>query len=196
MFDLDPVIGWAFILLAIGMYVAAAMFHRWSGGVDGKFTSLDAKFTSLDGKFTSLDAKFTSLDGKFTSLDGKFTSLESKLSDFAREVRQMFTRRSPTLDSASPLVLNDLGKTIAVALKAEQWATGLAPLLMARTAGMQPFEIDDFCLQYIRIEIDPEWRPRIAASAYENGVDRAAVEDVMRVVLRDELLKRASRSTP
>ena len=165
MFDLDPILGWAFILLAIVMCVAAAMFYRWSGGIDSKFTSLD----------------------------GKFTSLESKLSEFAQEVRQMFTRRSPTLDSASPLVLNDLGKTIARALKAEQWATDLAPLLMARTAGMQPFEIDDFCLQYIRTEIDPEWRPRIAASAYENGIDRAAVEDVMRVVLREALLKKHSR---
>ena len=136
------------------------------------------------------------LEGRFGNLEHRFDALEGKLTNFMTDVRQLFQRASPTLESASPLTLNELGKRIAKDLQAYQWASDLAPSLKPRVSGKEPFEIDDFCLQYTRSELDPSWISRIAASAFQHGVDHAAVEDVLRVVLRDKLLELLRLSTP
>ena len=55
---------------------------------------------------------------------------------------------------------------------------------------MQPYDIQEFCRQYLRDEFNPDrdLELKIKATAFENGIDRHQVLDVLAVELRDKLL--------
>ena len=54
---------------------------------------------------------------------------------------------------------------------------------------MQPFEIDDTCVAYVMDELDDDMARRVAELAYDQGIERQSVRNVLHVVLRDELLR-------
>ena len=66
----------------------------------------------------------------------------------------------------------------------------IEPLLRDRIDGKQPYEIHDICFEYIHGELhpSPEIDVVIRLCAYENGVTRQAVLEVMAIELRDRLL--------
>ena len=119
----------------------------------------------------------------------------NQFTDFAKEVRddikQIFLRLPPVpVVGSSPLRLTDFGEKMADFMKAKPWATDLAPSLQAEVAGKRPFEVDEFSRGYVQLRLNDELKERVAACAYEFGVDRDAVLRVLQVVLRDELLRR------
>ena len=59
---------------------------------------------------------------------------------------------------------------------------------------MQDFQIDAFSDQVVSLRLGNEWPERIAASAYEHGIDPGSVREVLRVVLRDEPIKRVEKT--
>ena len=54
--------------------------------------------------------------------------------------------------------------------------------------GMEPFEIDNFCQEYVQKKLTDEQMMRVYESAYELASDKEGVLDVLSVVLRDKLL--------
>ena len=118
---------------------------------------------------------------------------------FTKEVRddikRILLRLDPTLEGNSPKRLNELGLTIANRLNADEWAAGLAPKLLPDIKGLRPFEIDNFCYEYVNNKLGDEWTERLAAAAYEHGVDRGAVRSVLWIVLRDELIRLVANET-
>ena len=116
------------------------------------------------------------------------------VTSFMKEIRDKVDRifeRLPPMSAmgGSPLRLTDFGERISKWLEAEAWAADLAPRLRGRVEGKAPFEVDRFSREYVRgDEIGPEWARRVAACAYEFGVDESGVFEVLRIVLRDELL--------
>lgn len=119
----------------------------------------------------------------------------NQFTDFAKEVRddikQIFLRLPPVpVVGSSPLRLTDFGEKMADFMKAKPWASDLAPSLQAEVAGKRPFEVDEFSRNYVQTSLNDELNERVAACAYEFGVDRDAVLRVLQVVLRDELLRR------
>lgn len=119
----------------------------------------------------------------------------NQFTDFAKEVRddikQIFLRLPPVpVVGSSPLRLTDFGEKMADFMKAKPWASDLAPSLQAEVAGKRPFEVDEFSRGYVQSRLNDELKERVAACAYEFGVDRDAVLRVLQVVLRDELLRR------
>ena len=83
----------------------------------------------------------------------------------------------------------DFGRRISTSIEAEDWANELAPTLLNNVKGEQPFEVDEFCEAYVQEKLDDYWRGRVAGCAYEFGIDKKGVLAVLRVVLRDELLR-------
>ncbi len=119
---------------------------------------------------------------------------------FAKEIRddikKIFERIPPpiTLEAASPLRLSELGKTISKSLNAAEWAAKVAPGLDPEVAGKQPFEIDQFSDEYVERRLDAQDTEWVAKQAYESGVTPAAVRAVLRVLLRDELIRRIEQA--
>ena len=118
---------------------------------------------------------------------------------FAKEIRddikKILERIPPpkTLESASPLRLSEIGEKISKSMNAAAWATRVAPSLASDVAGKQPFEIDQFSDEYVETRLDVDDTAWVAKQA-EAGVSPAAVRAVLRVVLRDELLRRAEQT--
>ena len=116
-----------------------------------------------------------------------------QFTDFAREVRddvkQIFLRLPPVpVAGSSPLRLTDFGERMADFVDAKSWASDLAPSLRAEIAGKRPFEVDEFSRGYVQAHLEDDLQERVAACAYEFGVERDNVLKVLQVVLRDELL--------
>ncbi len=99
-----------------------------------------------------------------------------------------------TATGSSPLKLTEFGKRIEAGLVPGEWVVATAERLRPETDGLEPFEIDALCDEYVRNRLDKEWRRRVARAAYEFGSDDRAVGDVLRILLLDALL--ATPNTP
>ena len=126
---------------------------------------------------------------------GKVDSDRASFKEFMKEVRNDIKEilgrlPSHTLAGSSPLRLTDLGKSISERLDAPTLAQDLVPLLQERIEGKTPYEIQEMCFDYIRHQYNPpdEVDTLIKTCAYDNGIDRGQVVDVLAVELRDKLL--------
>ena len=129
-----------------------------------------------------------------TKVDDDRSIFKSTLESFMKEIRDdiktILGRMDPAVASrASPLSLNKLGKSIAEEMGTYQWATNLAPTLLDKVKGMEPFQIDEFCDQYVYSELTDHWQGVVAATAYSKGLTRGDVRTVFHITLRDELLR-------
>ena len=115
------------------------------------------------------------------------------LDEFAKEIRDTVNsllERIPPQSTAgsSPRRLTDFGEKIAAALKAQEWASGVARNLLPEIQEMQPFQVEEFCREQVNDLGDP-MENKVSACAYEFGTSRDNVRAVLQVVLRDELLR-------
>lgn len=106
------------------------------------------------------------------------------------DIKRIFLQLTPVADRGSPIRLNDFGRRVAESVHAEEWAKASAPDLLSEVLDLQDFEIDGFAADVVSTRLGDDWPTRIAASAYENGIDQESVRTVLRVVLRDELIAR------
>ena len=104
-----------------------------------------------------------------------------------------------TVAKGSPLRLTELGEEIAVALDALSWASQAAEQLRDRVDTSDPHETQAFSSDFIHKEFEPsdELRRKINRCAYDQGIKRRKVLDVVAIALRDELalILRVSRHT-
>ncbi len=122
----------------------------------------------------------------------------SGIQDFMKEIRgdikKIFERLPPPLAAGkSPLGLTDLGEEIANCLNAREWAKEVAPKLQEAVDGMKPFQIDEFSVTHVEKSLD-EWATKIAECAYKFGRKREELPVVLRIILRDELLRLTNQS--
>ncbi len=114
--------------------------------------------------------------------------------EFMREIRDdienIFSRLGPApVVGKSPLQLTDFGETIAAHVAAYEWAKRLVPTLIDRVEGKQPFQIDEFCDSYVSNELDEAMETLVSSAAYQHALGKDGVRSVLRVVLREELLR-------
>lgn len=97
---------------------------------------------------------------------------------------------SKTVSSDSPLKLTELGRKISEALDAAELAADLAAELRSRAEGKHAYDIQELAFLFIRDEYGPgaEIEAKIKQCAYDNGLDRDEVLDVLAIELRDRLL--------
>ncbi len=129
----------------------------------------------------------SSVDSRLTVVDSRLTTVEKGL----KEILDLFLKRgSPVAEGNSPLTLTDLGKEIAKELHALEWAREQTKTLAEEILGKQSYEIEEFCFQYMRGQpvVSEEMNQRITKVAYEKGIARRDVLDVLALELRDELI--------
>lgn len=101
-----------------------------------------------------------------------------------------------TISSGSPLHLTELGEKICNEIQARQWAETAAAEFVERVIEKQPYEIQEFCFSYVKEEYepDPDLSSKIGMAAYENGIDKDGVLDVLAIELRDALIHLVKQS--
>ena len=105
------------------------------------------------------------------------------------DIKKIFERLPPTpVSGNSPRTLTEFGRKISDHFGAEEWADQLTSKIVKDIRGMEPFEIDHFCQEYVQKKLTEEQIMRVYESAYELEIDKEGVLDVLSVVLRDKLL--------
>ena len=122
---------------------------------------------------------------------GDVKEIRGQVNEVSVRVTQIFDffLGKRTIAPGSPVQLTDFGREIAKKLRAEEWAAALAPTLLDKVAGMQPFEIDAYADSYSKKNLSDDMKKSVAACAYEFGTTQDGVKSVLRVVLRDEILR-------
>ncbi len=128
---------------------------------------------------------------------GAVNSDRKNFKEFMEEIREdikaILSRLPPSpVASGSPLHLTEFGEKISKEIGAEHWPEDVAPSLLNKVGGKEPFEIDRFCVDYVE-RLGPEWNRKIAESSYEFGIKESGIKSVLHVVLRDEILKIVSQ---
>ena len=92
--------------------------------------------------------------------------------------------------SGSPLRLNDLGCRVAEQLGALALARDIAGPLQPQATGKPPYDIQLLSFDFVRDKYEPpeEVESKIRQCAYEHGMSRGQVLDVLAILVRDELL--------
>ena len=141
-----------------------------------------------------------------TSLEtfkGTITKIQEDIKDAVREIKEAVTKTqadinslqleltSKTLSPGSPLEPNELGKKVSETIGVPSIVKGLAVGLSEKAEGKHPYDIQELCFNFVRDDYDPsdEVEKNIKEFAYENGISRADVMDVLAVELRDEILR-------
>ena len=133
--------------------------------------------------------------GAVNSDRAAFKGFTERMRDDIKEIRddikKMLQRRpSETLASGGPLRPTDLGGRISESLNASELAADLAAGLRSEAEGKHAYDIQELSFRFIRDEYRPpkEIEDRIKQCAYDNGLDRDEVLDVLAVEIRDKLL--------
>ena len=125
-----------------------------------------------------------------TRLDGLEKTVVRIEDDVKNILRQM---PSTATVSQSPLRLTEFGEQLAEFMGAFAWAENIAPEVNLLDA-VEPYEIDEIADDYSRNGLDKETDDLVARCAYQFGTDQANVRSALRVVLRDELIKRVEQT--
>ena len=139
-------------------------------------------------------------EGKWEgSVETRLNKLEEAVKDIKKNIKDILDvlvkRGSPVAGGKSPLTLTSLGKEIAEEVSAREWAQNLAGALIKEVVeviGKHSYEIEEFCFQYMREEplLSEEINQKIKKAAYEKGITKRDVLDVLALELRDELIAR------
>ena len=118
--------------------------------------------------------------------------IRNDIKEIRNDIKKLFRLTSSTaVSGGSPLQLTDIGKDISSTIGAKQWVEELASDLKHQVEGKQPFEIQDLCSEYVydQMTLTPEQEIKVRQCAYEKGLPKSLILDVLMVELRDELLR-------
>ena len=104
--------------------------------------------------------------------------------------------RFPSRDfgSGRPVRLTAYGSQIGHFVSAQDWAVAVAPTFVRVLLDRKPYQIEEFSREYVATKLESDIERRVAVCAYEFGTQRAVVQSVLWVVLRDELLRRVGQA--
>ena len=112
------------------------------------------------------------------------------------DVRDIVSRPAPAVTkNNSPAQLAEFGVKIADRLRARDWARQMAPGLLADSRDKGPFQIEEGRTEAVNMNLlDREWKRRVGRARVNLGADTDSVLLVMRIVLKDELMRLASET--
>lgn len=127
-----------------------------------------------------------------TNVSALKKAVEEIKGDIKNIVDKLSKIPTKTLEIQSPPRLNDLGKDVAKELDAYSWVEGVAPTVFPQVEGKMDYEIQKFSFDRVRtstLVVDEEMEIKVEICAYERGLVKSDVLDVLAVILRDKLLE-------
>jgi len=170
------------IYLAIGAIIWRAAW--WASGVNKDLATLKTDVGTL-----KLDVGNLKTD--VSNLKKDVSDLKADVSFLKRAVGVILHRLGGpiTTEGQSPVRLTERGEEFAKAIEAERGAKELAPGLLSRAEGKEPYQIEEIAREYVEQELPEDWVARIAREAYRTGALKPDIQAVLWVLLRDELLR-------
>ncbi len=184
------------VILDVVVIWAIAKFDGWRGPVNAQLGSVEGSLGSVQGSLGSVERRLGSVEGRLGSVDGRLGSLETLMEEIRADIRKILERLGPSsLVAGGPRALSDFGRKVAEKVRAEDWAASIAPSFLSAVRGKQPYQVDRFSYEYAHSkafeEMDADGQSRIDSCAYELGIERDGVLDVLYIALRDALLRDA-----
>ena len=132
--------------------------------------------------------------GRVNSDRDTFKKFIDRMGEKIEEILQKLP--SSTVAGKSPLHLTGLGEKVSEEIQASEWAKQIAPALLVRIANKHPYEVQEFCLEYVKGEdvLPEDMQEKVKTSAYQNGIEKEQVLRVLAVELRDQLLPEEKQS--
>ena len=161
--------------VVVAMIAASIKFVRWTSRVD----------TRLDGVDKRLDGVDKRLDTLTDTVQKGFANVRAEIASICGQTP------ASTLARGSPIRLSDLGKQVSERINAKALAQTLVPALRDQADDKSSaYDVQELCFAYVKEEwpIPAETDIEIRSCAFENGLKRDQVLDVVAVELRDLLL--------
>ena len=117
------------------------------------------------------------------------------MAEMRRDIKAILGRLgSNVVGGTSPLRLTELGKRVSEAIEAPALVAELAQSLLSQAEGKRPHEIARLADDYVHDTFEPtaEQLDGFDAVAYEEGITRFEVFQVIALELRDHLLAQTS----
>ena len=124
-------------------------------------------------------------------LDRFMKEMRDERKEFREDIKKLLERLPATpVMGSSPLRLTELGQSMSESLDARAWAERTAQTMVEKVSGMEPYEVQEFCFDYMKSKFNPtdEQEAGIKRCAYDEGLKEKQVRDVMGIELRDALL--------
>ena len=124
-------------------------------------------------------------------VDSDLNSFKEFMQEVRMDIKKILERLPPrTVTPGSPLKLTSFGERIAQRFGAQKWAKEqIASVAESeRLVELEPYQIDVLCKRYVEDELNVEDRDNIQACAYSNGIEFDDVAQVLKVVLRQEII--------
>jgi len=130
-------------------------------------------------------------------------SIKKEIKSLSKGIKKLneavfFQRINPSLNplkTNSPRALSEVGKKISTKVGARKIADSIAPKQIARSHGLEEYDIEKECMEFLFNEFEPGYEidRKIKDCAYNFGTGKDTVLLVIAIELRDIVLK-ATRS--
>lgn len=131
------------------------------------------------------------VDSDRTHFKESLADLKVSVDRILRRLMRLTGGEGDTVAGHSRLSLTPLGKTVSEEIRAKAWAAELRPALADETKEMVPYEVQEFCMNFVRgSKLSPtkERRGLVLEVAFDHGLHEADVLEVLAIELRDTLL--------
>ena len=162
----------------------------WFSAVNKDGDYIEEFKSSIEKKIEGLEQKF---EGRFDKINEKFDKIDERFDKIYFHLVS-----NSTVSRTSPLSLTELGRQVSEEINGKNWAKRQAERLGAQVLDKtEHFEMHDIASAYVHKEYEPEkdeardWR----RCAYMNGIEVAAVMEVLVVELRDALIEQFLEDT-
>ena len=138
--------------------------------------------------FGTAAVKFARWTGR---VDSSLDTLAKAVAEIREDIKKLLHGQpSKTVTAGSPLRLTELGRKISEDLDAASIVDGLVSGLRYQAEGKHAYDIQELSFNFVRDEYEPSAGidARIKQCAFENGIDRDEVLDVLAIELRDKLI--------
>ena len=130
------------------------------------------------------------------SVDTDRKNFREFIVEMRNDIKEILHRLPKEYTPGSPIRLTELGVAMSDTLGGKEWAAEIATRLSAEIENKEPYEIQELSSDYVHTKMVPDETQdaKIRQCAYEHGVKREQVLNVLAIELRDILLEKAGKS--
>ena len=182
---INATLGIITLVVLLGRFLI--LIGQWKGKVD------EARSTFK----TNLDSFNKEIRAEIKEIRAEIKEIRTEIKEIRTDIKGIFERIGPTTAiSESPIKLTELGQEISARLDAGEIVESLVPQFRARVSGMLPYEVQELCFNYMNGDefVPPaDVRTLILQCAFDKGLKREQVLDVIAIELRDRLLPKQEK---
>ncbi len=128
-------------------------------------------------------------------VDTKLELFVPFMDEIRKDIKDLFKALgSPVTESASPIQLNEIGQRFSKQIGAADWARKVAADEIDVIKHKEPYQIHEFCIGYVEElfksdKEEIEQTKQIRKLAYEAGISRKQLTQILTIELRDAFIK-------